>query len=155
MLTWPCCCLLWRLPEFPIFLDYINSTPCIVMRYQCNVRKIIGFLKPKVTWFWLALNWKIMATRKSSRIAAKAKPLVKRTCRTPESAGKRIQCCICLGDISIRGRLSVCKHKFCYTCILEWSKVQQLRAKRIVMVFICRTSTRAQSARKDSGASRE
>ena len=112
-------------------------------------------LKPKVTWFWLALNWKFMATRKSSRIAAKAKPLVKRTCRTPESAGKRIQCCICLGDISIRGRLSVCKHKFCYTCILEWSKVQQLCTKRIVMVFICRTSTRAQSARKDSGVSRE
>ena len=65
------------------------------------------------------------------------KPLVK----TPESTGKRFQCCICLGDISIRGRLSVSKHKFSeecyilgYTCVglaretmsvLEWSKVHK------------------------------
>ena len=74
-----------------------------------------------------------MATRKSSRIAAKSKP--PKLSRTPEYGGLLgMQCSICLGDIAFRGRLSVCKHKFCYTCILEWSKVR-LKYREINALF--------------------
>ena len=78
-----------------------------------------------------------MATRKSSRIAAKRRPLLKRLSRTPENGDLGMQCSICLGEITFRGRLSVCKHKFCYACILEWSKVWKYsRIKRIMLCVL-------------------
>ena len=33
-------------------------------------------------------------------------------------------CVICLDIIKTQGRIPVCEHKYCYTCILEWSKVR-------------------------------
>ena len=82
-----------------------------------------------------------MATRKSSRIAAKRKPLLKELPRTPENGEQGVQCSICLGDIVFRGRLSVCKHRFCYACILEWSKVYSqkcggINALYYVLLFV-------------------
>ena len=41
---------------------------------------------------------------------------------TEESKGQS-DCIICLDKVSCRGKLSVCDHWFCFTCILEWSKV--------------------------------
>ncbi|XP_065893367.1 PHD and RING finger domain-containing protein 1-like [Dysidea avara] len=63
-----------------------------------------------------------MATRKSSRLAGKVKRPTKES-SSLEDRHAEAQCCtICLGNIKFRGKLSVCRHQFCYTCIFEWSK---------------------------------
>jgi len=40
---------------------------------------------------------------------------------TPESEKK---CAICLGELVNKSYSSSCKHEFCYSCLLEWSKIK-------------------------------
>ncbi|KAK6911621.1 Zinc finger, PHD-finger [Dillenia turbinata] len=45
---------------------------------------------------------------------------------SPKDAGKRV-CGICFseeGKNTVRGTLNCCNHYFCFTCIIEWSKVE-------------------------------
>ena len=34
---------------------------------------------------------------------------------------KALICSICLDFVSVRGRLEVCEHWFCFECILQWA----------------------------------
>ena len=142
------------------YVDDLPSCPSLCIEYWITTTPKI-FINYHVIWhvifIWIALVRKYfsMATRKSSRIAAKGRPVLRKFPGTPENGEASMQCSICLADIKFRGRLSVCKHKFCYACILEWSKVQLMKTFYDMTLMHFRTPTRAHSAREDIGVSRE
>ena len=49
-------------------------------------------------------------------------------CNSPDPG-----CAICLGQIENMSYTDSCFHKFCFTCLLEWSKVSSLKTIRDFM----------------------
>ena len=139
-----------RPPELPISLYRLLDNDHTKIFHQLSRDLARDFI-----WVALVRKYFSMATRKSSRIAAKGRPVLRKFPGTPENGEASMQCSICLADIKFRGRLSVCKHKFCYACILEWSKVQLMKTFYDMTLMHFRTPTRAHSAREDIGVSRE
>lgn len=72
------------------------------------------------------INFEIeKSTSGNNLIMSQSKRLLnkRRLFSTPEKRSVQ-NCVICLDQITKRGKLSVCEHLYCYTCILEWSKVR-------------------------------
>jgi E3 ubiquitin-protein ligase Topors len=44
-------------------------------------------------------------------------------CSSPEP-----NCAICLGDLENMSYTDSCFHKFCFTCLVEWSKVRRVNS---------------------------
>ena len=65
------------------------------------------------------------STSGNNRIMSQSKRLLNKRRLFPTPEKRSVQnCVICLEEITKRGKLSVCEHMYCYTCILEWSKVR-------------------------------
>ena len=76
----------------------------------------------------------------------------RRSCRSRKSKNAKISrtendeeaqnCVICLDTVSCRGKLSVCEHWFCFSCIFEWSKVGSLSHWFESMLLVDRSPSR-------------
>jgi len=54
----------------------------------------------------------------------KRKVLSHRALGVDRSSDKEVTCPICLGEVENKSMTDTCRHKFCFTCLLEWSKVK-------------------------------
>ena len=59
----------------------------------------------------------------SKRRATLARKSKKIKITHPEKDDETQNCIVCLDKVVCRGKLGVCQHWFCFSCILEWSKV--------------------------------
>ena len=63
--------------------------------------------------------------QESDKTKSESKIKNEERCKSPDPT-----CAICLGQIENMSYTDSCLHKFCFTCLLEWSKVRHKRDLR-------------------------
>jgi hypothetical protein len=58
-----------------------------------------------------------------------------------DSASPEPNCTICLGPLTDQSNTDICAHKFCFNCIITWSKVKQITRLKILK-FKCNLPTK-------------
>ena len=86
-----------------------------------------GIVWPAVSAFGGRIESKMADAKKRTKLARTSK---KTAISRSEMDEEPQNCIVCFDKVVCRGKLGVCQHWFCFSCILEWSKVGCLKYNR-------------------------